>query len=143
MDLESRLRIESDLPAVEAHLVAAGGALVRRSEDPDGLFWVIVAAGNGPSFVVRLAWEVYPSRPPSVLFAVDVGGATTEPTAWPNASGYRAPNDICKPFTAEGQRLHPEWAGSAHAWRPDGNPFLYVVETIDADLRRVKGARAA
>ncbi len=143
MDFESRLRIDRDLPAVKEFLDASGGRLERRDQDPDGLYWIVLGLDTGQPFVVRVFWSVYPFRPPSVLFAESIGGSTTVPSAWPNATGYRAPNDICKPFSAEGQQIHPEWAGSVHAWRPEGNPFLYVVETIDADVRRVNGARAA
>ena len=136
MDIESRLRLERDLRPVEEYLEATGGTLVQRDEDPPGLYWVVIVLDKGPPFIARLAWAVYPARAPSVLFANEVGGTTTDASAWPNASGYRAPNDVCKPFTAEGQQLHPKWAGSPHAWRPDGNPFLYVVETIDRRATR-------
>lgn len=143
MDIESSLRMERDLPAVETFLAAGGGALICRPEDPSGLFWVDLRVGDEIPFTVRIEWATYPSRPPSVLFAEGVGGATTVASAWPRSNGYRAPNDICKPFTAEGHRLHPEWSRGAHAWRDTGNPFLFVVETIDADLHRARGARAA
>ncbi|MEW2386671.1 hypothetical protein AB0873_32320, partial [Micromonospora sp. NPDC047707] len=85
----------------------------------------------------------YPHRPPSLLFAPAIGQPTSDARGWPAASGYRAPNDICKPFTAEGQALHAEWATGPHAWRNTGNPFLFVVENLVEDINRVGGARAA
>ena len=145
MDLESRLRLEQDLPEVEEFLASTSGKLICRSEDACGTYWVIMqpADKNRASFVVRLVWTVYPQRPPSLLFAMGVGGNTTDQTAWPGAPGYRAPNDVCKPFTAEGQALHPEWATGPHAWRTLGNPFLHVVEIVQGDIDRVNGRRAA
>lgn len=153
MDYESQLRLESDAVAVSVALEASGGQLVHRDgdhenpdapQDPLGLYWAIIQApapGTTP-FVARLLWTVYPDQPPSLLFATEVGGPTTVNSAWPAAPGYRAPADICKPFTAEGQALHAEWASGEHAWQSDGNPFLYVIENVQSDIDRVKGARA-
>lgn len=145
MDIESTIALERDVPPVEAFLASTGGRLVRRDEDPPGLYWAVIqpAAPGVSPLVVRIVWSVYPHRPPSLQFAPSIGAATTEPHGWPAAPGYRAPNDICKPFTAEGQALHPEWAAGPNAWRNTGNPFLYVVETVTEDINRVKGARAA
>lgn len=154
MDFESQLRLERDAAVVAATLEATGGKLVHRAldstgpdsaTDPPGLYWAVIQPdepGTGP-FITRIAWSVYPDRPPSVLFATEVGGPTNVTNAWPAANGYRAPNDICKPFTAEGQALHVEWASGATAWRSDGNPFLYVVENVTDDINRVRGARAS
>jgi hypothetical protein len=145
MDIESTVGLERDVPAVEELLASAGGRLVHRSEDDAGLFWAVMKPEHPGriELIARIAWTVYPHRPPSVLFAARVGGPTNDPRSWPAAGGYRAPNDICKPFTAEGQTLHPEWATGPHAWRSTGNPFLYVVENLIDDINRVKGARAA
>jgi hypothetical protein len=135
-------------------LEAAGGQLVHRVADPDdpdapvdppGLYWAVVQpteSGTEP-FIARVLWTVYPDRPPSLLFATEVGGPTNVTCAWPSATGYRAPNDICKPFTAEGQGLHAEWATGAQAWRSEGNPFAYVMQNVQDDINRVRGARAA
>ncbi|PWN02572.1 hypothetical protein DJ010_12720 [Nocardioides silvaticus] len=154
MDYESQLRLERDAAVVAAALEAAGGHLVHRVADPDdpnapvdrpGLYWAVIqpsAPGTDP-FIARVFWSVYPDRPPSLLFATEVGGPTNFASAWPAANGYRAPNDICKPFTAEGQALHGEWAAGVTAWRSDGNPFLYVTENVIDDINRVRGARAS
>ena len=48
--------------------------------------------------------------------------------------GYRAPGDICQPFTAEGFALHPDWASGPEAWSAEGNPFLRVVAQLQNDL---------
>lgn len=146
MDLESRLRLAGDVPAVEEFLALTAGRLHRRDQDPDGLFWAEVQPSNGEraAFVARIEWTVYPHRPPSLVFVESVGTPTTgEPRLWPVAEGYRCgPNDVCKPFTAEGQQLHSEWGTGPHAWRSTGNPFLYVVENIQGDIDRVDGRRA-
>lgn len=162
MDYESQLRLERHAAAVRAALEAAGGRLVHRVADPEqpdspddpddtdtpvdapGLYWAVIQPiepGSAP-FVARIQWTVYPDRPPSVLFATEVGGPTTDARAWPAATGYRPPHDICKPFTAEGQGLHGEWVTGPHAWPSEGNPFLYVIENLQDDINRVRGARA-
>lgn len=145
MDLESRLRLERDVPAVRQFLVERGGMVEHRETDDAGLFWVTFqpADATAKPFIARAAWTIYPDRPPSLLFATTIGGHTNDATGWPAATGYRAPGDICKPFTAEGQALHGEWASGPHSWRSEGNPFLYVVETVQADIDRVAGRRAA
>lgn len=145
MDIESTITLERDVPPVEEFLSSTGGRLVHREEDPVGLYWAVIQPSAAPSapFIARISWVVYPHRPPSLLFVPDVGQATNDPRGWPAASGYRAPNDICKPFTAEGQALHPEWATGPHSWRNTGNPFLFVVENLVEDINRVRGARAA
>lgn len=145
MDYESQLRLRRDERVVRAALEAAGGELIRREDDPDGLYWARIqpSGTGGESFIARIQWSVYPDKPPSLLFAPAVGGLTGVASAWPAASGYRAPIDVCKPFTAEGQALHVDWGSGPNAWRAEGNPFLYVLETVQADIDRAKGVRAA
>jgi hypothetical protein len=154
VDYESQLRLERDASVVRAMLEAAGGLLIHRPvdpEDPDapidppGLYWAVIQPsdpGTTP-FIARVLWTVYPDQPPSLLFATEIGGPTAVNSAWPAATGYRAPVDICKPFTAEGRGLHAEWATGAHAWSSEGNPFRYVIENVQSDIDRVRGARAA
>lgn len=144
MDLESQLRLQRDVPPVEAFLASTGGRVCHRDEDESGLYWAILQPRNRERapFTARLAWTVYPSRPPSLLFAPDIGQPTTAPAAWPAAEGYRPPNDVCKPFTAEGQALHHEWATGPHAWPATGNMLLYVVEIVQGDIDRADGRRA-
>jgi hypothetical protein len=143
VDLESRLRLERDIPPAEEFLSSAGGVLLRREQDPEGLHWAILQPRNPDrtSFTARLCWTVYPARPPSLLFAPAVGEPTGTRTAWPAAPGYRAPNDVCKPFTAEGQALHIEWSSGPHAWPGTGNMLLYVLEIVQSDIDRIDGKR--
>ncbi|MFG1955579.1 hypothetical protein [Micromonospora sp. NPDC048830] len=145
LDIESTITLARDVPPVEELLHSNGGRLVHRAEDPAGLYWAVIqpTAPGSTQFVARIFWTVYPHRPPSLLFAPAIGQPTSDARGWPAASGYRAPNDICKPFTAEGQALHVEWATGPHAWRNTGNPFLFVVENLVEDINRVGGARAA
>jgi hypothetical protein len=146
VDLESRLRLAGDVRAVEDFLALTAGRLHHRDQDPDGLFWAEVQPSNGEraAFVARIEWTVYPHRPPSLVFVESVGASGIGgPNVWPGADGYRyGSNDVCKPFTAEGQQLHPEWGTGPHAWRSTGNPFLYVVENVQDDVDRVDGRRA-
>lgn len=143
MDAESRLRLDRDLPDVHALLAETGGLLVQRPEDPLGTFWATVAPRSGEApFIARVVWTVYPDQPPSVLFTTSIGGAV-DPAGWPEAPGYRRGADICKPITAEGYAVHPEWRTGVHAWRTSGNAFLYVVEVLQEDIDRVSGRRTA
>lgn len=145
MDLESQLRLEVDKTDVDRLLAERGGRLEKRTVDPIGLYWAVIqpAPADAAPFVARILWSVYPDRPPSVLFADSVGGATSNISSWPAANGYRAPNDICKPFTSEGQAVHAEWVTGCHRWRGQGNPFLFVIETLQDDIDRVAGRRAS
>lgn len=145
MDLESQLAVERDLPSAEEFLASVNGRIVKREQDPSGMYWAVLQPRNREraQFTVRMVWTVYPHRPPSLLFAEEPGGQTAVAAAWPAAPGYRVPNDICKPFTAEGQALHPEWASGPHAWRPTGNPLLFVLQTVQGDIDRTDGVRAA
>jgi len=87
VDLESRLRLDRDVLAVQAELESCGGELVRRNEDPAGLFWAVLQPVNRDRapFIARIQWTVYPDREPSVLFAVSIGGPTTDLAGWPAA----------------------------------------------------------
>jgi hypothetical protein len=145
VDLESRLRLEVDEVGVGRFLAERGGRLVRRDDDPIGLYWAVFqpAQADVAPFTARILWSIYRDRPPSVLFADGVDGVTSAVSSWPAANGYRAPNDVCKPFTAEGQALHTEWTIGHHRWRAEGNPFLFVVETMQDDIDRVAGRRAS
>ena len=145
MDLESQLRLLRDAAVVKDFLHQSGGDLHRRPEDPDGLYWAEVhpAVASASAFIARIEWATYPDRAPSLRFTSQVGDDQREPKAWPAATGYRAPNDVCKPFTAEGQVLHGEWGHGPNAWRAEGNPFLFVVQNIQDDIDRVAGRRAA
>jgi hypothetical protein len=117
---------------------SGGGQHHPRPEDVnDGVYWLTIHPRTAPAetYVVRIAWTIYPGAAPSVKFAEDVGGSLGVLKAWPQSSGYRPGNfDICKPFTAEGFAVHPEWRTGVHAWPTTGNPFLFVVAQLQDDL---------
>lgn len=146
IDEESRLNLDDDRPAVEEFLAEFGEELVQRPEDVNiGVYWIKLHPRSAPqeTYVARVAWTRYPDAAPSVKFADAVGGSLGVVKAWPNCNGYRPGNfDICKPFTAEGFALHPEWRTGPHAWRTTGNPFLFVVAQIQDDLNHRYQGRA-
>ena len=146
IDLESRLNLEADRGAVEEFLAGFGGELLQRPEEVDhGTFWVRMHPRSAPAeqYVARIGWTRYPQVPPSVKFADDVGGSLTVTKAWPVSAGYRSGNfDICKPFTAEGFTVHPEWRTGPHAWPTTGNLFLFVVAQLQDDLNHRYQGRA-
>jgi hypothetical protein len=114
-----------------------------RDEIDSSIYWLDMRPRAAPEerYCVRIAWRTYPHGAPSVLFADGMGGALGVAHAWPQIPGYRAPNDICKPFTAEGFELHAEWGSGPDAWPTQGNPFLWVVETLQYDLDNAYSGR--
>lgn len=138
INLESRLALADDTPEVHEFLATVGGELVG-GEDPegdDGVRWVALHPRSAleETFVARLTWTAYPHAPASITFTDGIRGVTGVVAAWPQAPGYRPPNDICMPFTAEGFALHPEWRTGPTAWSTQGNPFLWTVTQIQDDL---------
>lgn len=143
MDLESGIALKQDRPAVRTMLKASDGSL---EQDPDesGVYWATMRPRSVPTelYHVRIGWSRYPTDPPSVKFGAGVGGSLNVTSAWPLVPGYRPGNfDICAPFTAEGYASHPEWA-TQQPWRTSGNPFLWVIDTIQGQLDRQYGGRS-
>jgi hypothetical protein len=137
IDRESELSLAADAPAAAAFLSERGGRLYEPLNGDSGVWWADVRPASDPAetYHVRIGWSVYPGAPPSIKFATDIGGETTDPRAWPVALGYRPTSlDVCKSFTAEGFALHPDWSGTNLAWRGEGNPFLAVLREIQRDL---------
>jgi hypothetical protein len=144
LDLESRLALDEDEAAVTSFLAGHGGAVTPDPTHP-ATRWVTLQPRSTPTetYVVRLHWSTYPHAAPSVQFAAAVGGPTGVSSAWPQIPGYRPPNDICMPFTAEGLALHPEWISGPEAWTATPNPYLRVVTQLQDDLDHRYGGRAA
>jgi hypothetical protein len=136
MDAESKLALEADYPEVDAFVIERGSAI---EPDPEtqGVYWLSTRPLGHPAdqYFIRIAWTVYPHAAPSIRFATSVGGGLGQTNAWPNIPGYRPGNfDICKPISAEAFAIHSDWRSGPHAWIPDGNPFLHVVQTLQTDL---------
>jgi hypothetical protein len=146
MDDESRLNLEDDHVAVEEFLAEFDGKLLQRPEDAaTGVYWVTLHPRSTPTetYIARIAWTRYPDAAPSVKFADSIGGSLSIIKAWPQCAGYRPGNyDICKPFTAEGFAVHPEWRTGPHAWQAAGNPFLFVASQLQDDLNHRYQGRA-
>lgn len=140
---DTLLTLDADEEAVVALLDDCGGLLLREEDDPS-VFWLQMrpASALQETFYVRLGWTQYPDAPPSVRFHASIGGRFDLRSSWPIIPGYRIDAwDICKPFTAEGYRVHSEWTQGPHAWNSSGNPFLFVVETLQSDLDHRYGGR--
>lgn len=140
-DAESLLNLAQDQGAVGEFLRENRGDLVPAENEP-GVFWLLMSPVGRPNdrFLARLVWTSYPQAPPSVRFHDRVGGTFAVPCAWPAISGYRIGTwDICKPFTAEGYALHPEWRQGPTAWPTVGNPFLWVASVLQNDLNLSTG----
>jgi hypothetical protein len=144
VDAETRINLDDDEAAVSAFLVEHDGRLVRDADNPE-IYWLELrpASDSAERFYPRLVWTRYPDDPPSILFADGVAGPLGVTRAWPLARGYRAPNDICKPLSAEGYALHQEWRAGPDAWPTDGNPFLWVVQQLQYDLDNEYQGRAS
>jgi hypothetical protein len=134
--VETELTLQVDEEAVVVFLDEHGGLLLREHDNPS-TYWAVMhpRQAREETFYARLVWSVYPGAPPSVAFADGIGGATSISGAWPNIPGYRIGSwDICMPLSAEGFAIHPDWQTGATAWRSTGNPFLWVVQTLQYDL---------
>lgn len=144
-DIETQLSLERDEAEVIALLTDHAGGLARDATEA-GVYWLTLRPLSVPEerFHVRISWRAYPHSPPSVRFADQIGGSLTVTAAWPMIPGYRPGSfDICRPFTAEGYALHPEWANGGTAWPTEGNPFLWVVETMQFHLDNEYQGRSA
>lgn len=144
MDLETRLNLEADEGDVSTSLEEQGGRLDQDENQP-GVYWITLhpRTARDETYYARIAWQSYPHEPPSVKFADGVRGSLSVTNAWPVIPGYRPSSfDICKPFTAEGFKLHPGWERGAERWPTDGNPFLWVVQVLQYDLDNHYGGRA-
>lgn len=131
LDLESKTNLQADRKAVAALLKQHGGRLHDDADDSVCWLELIPASDRDQTYVARVAWTEYPGAPPSVRFAVAVGGRTDATSAWPVVAGFRPTAfDICMPFTAEGFHVHPEWRTGTEAWKATGNPFLFVASTL-------------
>jgi hypothetical protein len=136
------MNFEDDLKAASEAPDAARWKFERRA---DLELWVTVSPLSAPTetFVARLLWLDYPGAyPPSVKFVEPATGQLNAPKAWPTASGFRPPSlDICANWTAEGFKLHPEWATTQHRWIARGNIILKTMRTLQGELDTSYGGR--
>jgi len=151
LDLESRLNLEHDEQPVAAFLAENGGGLDRddtlggEGGDP-AVYWLTMRPASHPAerYFARVGWEAYPYNHPSIKFATGVRGALNVTSAWPVMTGYRPTSfDICRPISKEGFAIHPEWAEGSTAWPTEGNPFLWVAQTIQFHLDNDYQGRAS
>jgi hypothetical protein len=141
---QTQLMLQADEEEVVEFLAEYDGLLLREVDDA-ATYWVVLHPSRTAAemFYVRLGWTRYPDAPPSVRFHDGIAGSFASMRAWPLIPGYRPGSwDICKPFTAEGYAVHPEWVGGPQGWRSTGNPFLYVVQTLQFDLNNSYQGRA-
>ncbi len=143
VDIETRLALQDDVKVVREFLEEHDGTVTVDPRDP-AVYWLSLhpRSALNETYFVRLGWSWYPHGAPSVLFASGVAGELGQARYWAVIPGYRPPNDICMPFTAEGFGLHPEWAIGPHAWITEGNPFLRVAQQLQDDLDNRYGGRA-
>lgn len=142
VDFESSLNLDHDEVDVTSFLAGCAGGIERDDRIVVGagdaaVYWATMRPRAYPAerYHVRIEWFSYPYAAPSIKFATAVHGSLTEPQAWPVVAGYRAQNfDICRPLCREGFTTHPEWAEGSTAWPTVGNPFLWVVQTIQYHL---------
>lgn len=137
LDRESELNLVADAEAAGQFLLARGGVLHPPAIGDAEVWWVQLHPAGDPieEFFARLGWTVYPGAAPSIKFARTLGGELTDPSAWPVAPGYRPTClDVCKPISAEGFALHPDWTQTNQAWTGRGNPFLAIVQELQRDL---------
>jgi len=136
LDIESQLNLQRDTLEIADLVIESEGAISCDASFP-GAYWLRLRPKSDPGelYFVRVHWARYPHEPPSVKFATGLHGQMDVTRAWPLIPGYRPGNfDICQPFTREGFTVHPEWSETQERWRVTGNPFLWVVMTLQNDL---------
>jgi hypothetical protein len=144
-DAETLLNLKEDEVAVAAFLADNGGHL-DRDDANHAVYWLTLRPRSAPDqrYYARVAWDAYPHSPPSIKFATGIGGSLSVTSAWPLIPGYRASSfDICRPLSREGYELHPEWKQGPTAWPTEGNPFLWVAQTLQFHLDNEYQGRAA
>lgn len=141
IDAESVLNLDTDELAVAAFLAENDGTMMRDDRiDGEGdraVYWLTMRPRSVPTerYVARVEWFSYPYDAPSIKFAGGVRDSLTATKAWPMMTGYRPGSfDICRPMTREGYAVHTEWRQGSTAWPTDGNPFLWVVQTMQFHL---------
>ena len=144
IDKESVLNLATDAVEVKKFL-SEHRSLLDDSKKDTGVYWLTLHPKSKPDedYFVRIRWASYPQEPPSVRFVTAVDSEDSMIASWPVVPGYRAPNDICKAFTAEGYVTHPEWRNGPEAWVSEGNPFLQVAHILQFDLNSNYGGRAS
>jgi hypothetical protein len=149
VDAESALNLKSDEVAVALFLSENEGHLDRDDcldgEGDSAIYWLTMRPQSVPTerYFVRVEWFSYPYEAPSIKFADGIRGSLTVNKAWPMMTGYRTGSfDICRPMSREGYEVHPEWKQGSTAWPTEGNPFHWVVQTIQFHLDNEYQARA-
>ena len=150
VDDESFLNLESDEGAVAAFLAEHAGEMIRddrAGESGDrAVYWITFTPKKVPSqrYIARYEWFAYPYEPASIKFVLKIRGSLTETGAWPVMNGYRPTSfDICRPMCREGYMTHQEWRQGTTAWPTEGNPFLWVVQTMQHHFNHDYQGRSA
>lgn len=127
---ERQMREVLDLPE------ATRWILERDDSVPLGIFVTMHPRSNAEElFKARLRW-VDLFKAPSLKFVDPTTSVDTDPRAWPRCFGFRPSGlDACLPWTEEGQRLHPEWQGSAATAFPKVDaPLQFALLNVQASL---------
>ena len=81
--------------------------------------------------------------PPSLKFVDLNSGAENVASAWPQCFGFRPSSfDACLPWSAEGHRLHPEWANSSKNSFPKVDaPVQFALLNLQISLDKTYSGR--
>lgn len=127
---------EQELSEVRGLPEASRWTLERDPAVPLGVL-VEVHSVKEPSevFLAQVRWDDY-FKAPSLKFLNRQTRSATDVTAWPQCRGFRpASFDTCVSWTAEGHKLHPEWANSPRTAFPQvESPMQYILLTLQNEL---------
>jgi hypothetical protein len=127
---------EQELSEVRALPEAIRWKLERDPTVPLGLT-VEVHSVKDPAevFLARIRWDDY-FKAPSLKFLNRQTLADTDVRAWPQCRGFRPSSlDACVSWTAEGQKLHPEWSSSPRTAFPQvESPMQYILLTLQNEM---------
>jgi hypothetical protein len=149
VDEESLLNLEVDEVDVAVFMAENDGHLVRADQLEEGedraVYWLTFRPRSIPTekYIAKFEWFAYPYREPSIRFADGVRGSLSLTSAWPMMDGYRPGSfDICRPMCSEGYVTHPEWRQGSTSWPTEGNPFMWVVQTMQYHFDNIYQARS-
>ena len=96
-------------------------------------------------FLARFSWVSYPGSLPSLKFRNLTTRLESDRAAWPMLPGFRPQSlDSCVHWTAEGHKLHEEWArGSATKHDPAANVLFRSLCFLQDELDHNYNGRAA
>lgn len=124
------ISLQADLDRIEDIRTAEGWILLPWPLKDTTFFVTMKSIIDGESYMLRMMWDGYPEKPPSVKPVNPDTKDMNDVRAWPLCDGFRLPPtaDLCLNITRDGFALHPDWARDhRYRWESSGNPAQRVL----------------